>query len=108
MNHTPSEVTKERLYDEFNAVVGETEQLLKSVAAAGSDKAGVFKASVEKSLAAAADRVTQIRMEAMGQATAAARATDDYVQESPWRAVGIAASVAALAGLVAGLLIARR
>jgi ElaB/YqjD/DUF883 family membrane-anchored ribosome-binding protein len=108
MNPTPSEVTKERLFDEFNAVVGETEQLLKSVAAAGGDKAGAMKASVEKSLAAASERISQIRQEAMSQANAAARATDDYVQESPWRAIGIVAGVAALSGLVAGLLISRR
>jgi ElaB/YqjD/DUF883 family membrane-anchored ribosome-binding protein len=108
MNSTPSDVTKERLYDEFNTVVAETEQLIKSVASAGSDKAGVLKASVEKSLAAAGERISQIRQQALDQANAAARATDDYVQESPWRAVGIVAGIAALTGLVAGLLIARR
>jgi ElaB/YqjD/DUF883 family membrane-anchored ribosome-binding protein len=108
MNPTPSDVTKERLFDEFNTVVGETEQLLKSVAAAGSDKAGAMKASVEKSLAAAMERIAKIREEALSQANAAARATDDYVQESPWRAIGIVAGAAAIAGLVAGLLISRR
>jgi ElaB/YqjD/DUF883 family membrane-anchored ribosome-binding protein len=55
MNPTPSDVTKERLYDEFNTVVAETEQLIKSVASASSDKAGVLKESVEKSLAAAGE-----------------------------------------------------
>jgi ElaB/YqjD/DUF883 family membrane-anchored ribosome-binding protein len=85
MKHAPSDITKERLYDEFNAVVGETEQLLKSVAAAGSDKAGMMRASVEKSLAAASERISKIREEAMGQASAAARATDEYVQESGGR-----------------------
>ena len=34
----------------------------------------------------------------------AARATDEYVHENPWKAVGIAAGV----GLVVGLLIGRR
>jgi ElaB/YqjD/DUF883 family membrane-anchored ribosome-binding protein len=34
----------------------------------------------------------------------AAQATDDYVHEKPWHAVGIAAGV----GLVVGLLIGRR
>jgi ElaB/YqjD/DUF883 family membrane-anchored ribosome-binding protein len=33
-----------------------------------------------------------------------ARATDDYVHEHPWRAVGAAAGV----GLIIGLLISRR
>ena len=79
MSQTPSSTTKEKLYDEFNTVVAETEQLLKTVATAGSDKAG-----------------------------AAARATDEYVQGNPWRAVGIVAAAGTLAGLLVGLLIARR
>ncbi len=102
------EVTKEKLFEEFNAVVAETEQLLTSVATAGSGKAGALWASVEQSLAAAGDRIVKIRNEAQRQAIGAARATDVYVQESPWRAVGIAAALGAGAGLVAGLLIARR
>ena len=108
MSQAPSEVTKERLYDEFNTVVTEAEQLLKSVAAAGGDKAGALRSSVEQSFAAAGARLAQIREEALGQANAAARATDQYVQESPWRAVGIVAALAGFTGLVAGLLIARR
>ena len=35
---------------------------------------------------------------------AAARATDDYVNDNPWRAVGIAAGV----GLLLGVIFARR
>ena len=102
------EVTQERLFEEFNAVVAETEQLLKSLAGAGSDKAGAMMASVEKGLSAAGDRLEKIRSEAAAQASAAARATDHYVQGNPWQAVGIVAALAATTGLVAGLLIARR
>jgi len=108
VNPTQSDITKERLFEEFNAVVGETEALLKSVASAGGDKAGAIKASVEKSLAAAGDRVAKLREESMAQARAAANATDEYVQDNPWRAVGMVAAVAGITGLVAGLLIARR
>jgi ElaB/YqjD/DUF883 family membrane-anchored ribosome-binding protein len=37
-------------------------------------------------------------------AHAAARVTDDYVHDNPWQAIGVAAAV----GFLAGLLIARR
>ena len=107
-NQAQSEGTKEKLFEEFNAVVAETEQLLASVASAGSGKAAALRASVEENLAAAAARIAKIRDEAMRQASGAARATDNYVQASPWRAVGIAAALAASIGLIAGLLIARR
>jgi len=103
-----SEATNETLYQEFNTVVAETEQLLKSVATAGSDKAGALKANMQEALTAAADRLEQIRQQALSQANAAARATDEYVQDNPWRAVGIVAALSAALGLVAGLLIARR
>jgi ElaB/YqjD/DUF883 family membrane-anchored ribosome-binding protein len=107
MNPNQSDGPKDRLFAEFNTVVAEAEQLLRSVANAGSDKAGAFKTSVEERLAAAGDRMAKIREESMNQASAAVRATDDYVQENPWRAVGIVAALAALTGLAAGLLIAR-
>jgi ElaB/YqjD/DUF883 family membrane-anchored ribosome-binding protein len=102
------EITKEKLLDEFNTVLAETEQLLTSVANAGSDKAGALRASVEQRLASAGERLARIRDASKEQANAAARATDVYVQESPWRAVGITAAFAAVAGLVAGMLLSRR
>jgi ElaB/YqjD/DUF883 family membrane-anchored ribosome-binding protein len=108
MNPTPVEVTKEKLFQEFTTVVAETEQLIKSVAGAGTDKAGAIKANVEQNLAAAGERLARIHEDAMTQARAAARATDEYVQGNPWRSVGIVAAAATLAGLAAGMLIARR
>ena len=79
MSANATEITKEKLYEDFNTVVAETEQLLKSAATAGSERA-----------------------------TSAAKATDQYVNENPWRAVGIVAAIAGLTGVLAGLLIARR
>ena len=46
MNQVPVENTKDKLFQEFTTVVSETEQLIKSVAGAGSDKAGAIKASL--------------------------------------------------------------
>ena len=108
MNPSPQVNTKDKLYEEFNAVVAETETLLKSVATAGTDQAGALKASVAKGLADAGARLAKIRDESVHRADAAVHATDDYVHANPWHAVGIAAALAGAAGLVAGLLIARR
>ncbi len=108
MSIARTDVTKEKLFDEFNAVIAETEQLLKSVANASGDKAGAFRASVQEGLAAAGERISQIREDTLAQAGATARATDDYVQENPWRAVGMVAALAAVTGLLAGVLISRR
>ena len=91
------DVTKERLFEEFNSVVAETEKLLESLAGAGNEKAGALQAKVAQQLADAGERLAKIRGEAL-----------DYAQENPWRAVGVVAIAAGLAGLVAGVLIARR
>jgi len=108
MTTTTPEVTKTKLLDEFNAVLAETEQLLATVASAGSDKAGTLRANVEQGLVEAGARIAKIREASLAQATAAAAATDAYVQESPWRAVGIAAALAGAFGIIAGVLISRR
>lgn len=108
MNQTPADGTKEKLFQEFNTVVAETEQLIKTVAGAGTEKASSLKASFENEFSAAGERLARIRDDAVTQASAAARATDEYVNGNPWRSVGIVAALAAAGGLIAGLLISRR
>ena len=101
-------VTKDQLIQEYNSVVSETEQLLKSVGTAGSEGAQQLRASVEESLNAAKARLVQMQRDIAERSRAAAQATEEYVQENPWQSVGAAAAIGALAGLVAGMLIARR
>ena len=102
------DIPSDKLVKEFESVVAEAESLIKSIANASSDKVGSMRASVEQGLSAAGDRLAKIREQAVIQATDAARATDQYVQENPWRVIGAAAGVAAVAGLVVGILISRR
>src|SRR5688572_26422867 len=108
MNQPVATSPKENLLNEFNAVVTETEHLLKSVASLGSEKAGVLKGNVDEALVSATDRLSQLRDTALAEARVAATAADKYVKENPWRALGLVAMVAALAGLVSGLVIAKR
>jgi ElaB/YqjD/DUF883 family membrane-anchored ribosome-binding protein len=108
MSQASVDVTKEKLLQEFTAVVSETEQLIKSVAGASGEKADALRVGVEQRLASAGERLAKIRADSVEQASAAAKATDEYVQGNPWRAIGIAALIAGAAGIVAGLLIQRR
>ncbi len=108
MNQPIASPPEEKLLDEFNAVVAETGQLLRSVASLGSAQAGVLKGNVDQALASATDRVTQLRDKSLAQASAAAAAADEYVHQNPWRALGIVALAAAVTGLVTGLALARR
>ena len=108
MSQTTAMPPKDKLLHEFNTVVAETEQLLKSVASLGADQAGVLKGNVDLALSSASDRVTNIRDRSLAQADAAAKATDEYVRQNPWRAIGIVALLTAAVGLASGLMMARR
>jgi ElaB/YqjD/DUF883 family membrane-anchored ribosome-binding protein len=108
MSAYTNEVTKDQLVKEFNTVVIETEQLLKSVANAGGEKAGALRASVEQSLTNAKDSLRNLQQAATEKPRAAALATNKYVHESPWQAIGIAAAISAIIGVVVGLLLNRR
>lgn len=104
MTRRAATVTKEQLVQEFNAVVAETEQLLKSVARAGGQNAGMLSASVEQSLATTRDRLRNLQATTTEQAQAAAQATDEYVHRNPWQVIGVAAGI----GVAIGMMLGRR
>lgn len=98
------EVTKEQLIDDFKVVVADAEALLKATANQGGEKLAEVRAKAEESLRVAKDKMAEAQAALLVKTKAAAKATDVYVHENPWRSVGVAAGV----GLVIGLLIGRR
>lgn len=96
--------TRQRLMDEFNTVVTETEQLLHSLAGEGSERAHKLRENLERNLKAAREKLADLEEAVTEKAKATAQATDAYVHEHPWRAIGIAAGL----GFVVGVLLARR
>ncbi len=97
-------VTKEKLLTDFKVVVADAEELLRATASDTGEKVAAVRARVQESLREAKDRLAEVEARVRAKTKLAARAADDYVQENPWKAVGAAASV----GLVIGLLIGRR
>ena len=95
---------RDKLVDEFSSVLSEAETLLDKAAKETGDKARDLRAQVEARLLSAKLKLQELEGEAVDRAKAAARATDDYVNDNPWRAVGIAAGV----GLLLGIIIGRR
>ncbi|HQT00544.1 MAG: hypothetical protein B7Y26_09060 [Hydrogenophilales bacterium 16-64-46] len=111
MNTKPSaaetlapDVTKEQLIHDFKTVVADAEALLKATAGQGGDAVAAVRARVEESLATAKAKMADAQAALLAKTRAAARATDEYVHVHPWQAIGIAASV----GVVVGVLIGRR
>jgi ElaB/YqjD/DUF883 family membrane-anchored ribosome-binding protein len=106
MSNTPSAVdaSKDQLVRDFKILVADAESLLKATAGQSGEAVAAMRAKVGESLAVAKLKLTEAEELALEKAKAAAAATDEYVHEHPWHAVGIAAGV----GLVIGLLIGRR
>lgn len=101
---SPVDVTKEQLIQDFKVVVSDAEALLKATAGQGGEAVAAMRSKVEASLAAAKEKMTDAELALLAKTRAAAKATDEYVHGHPWQAIGIAASV----GVVVGLLIGRR
>lgn len=98
------DVTKEQLIQDFKVVVSDAEALLKATAGQGGEAVAAMRSKVEASLASAKEKMTDAELALLAKTRAAAKATDEYVHGHPWQAIGIAASV----GVVVGLLIGRR
>jgi ElaB/YqjD/DUF883 family membrane-anchored ribosome-binding protein len=97
-------VTKEQLISDFKVVIADAEALIRATANQGGEAVVNLRAKAEESLAAAKVKLADAQEALIEKGKIAAQATDDYVHEKPWHAVGIAAGV----GLVIGLLIGRR
>jgi ElaB/YqjD/DUF883 family membrane-anchored ribosome-binding protein len=107
MSQNAPEVTKEKLLKDFNTVVAETEQLLRDASAGGGEKAAALRHEVELKLRAAREKLMDIEHLAVEKTKAAAQATDNYVHDRPWQAIGITAGVSVLVGITIGLLLNR-
>ncbi len=99
-----ADISKDLLIDDLKVVVSDAEALLKATANQGGEALAAVRAKAQESLAIAKDKLADTQEALLARSKAAARATDEYVHENPWRSIGIAAGV----GLVVGLLIGRR
>jgi ElaB/YqjD/DUF883 family membrane-anchored ribosome-binding protein len=103
-NGMSSTISTDKLVEDLHAVVRDAEALLQATAAQTGDKIDGLRIRAKESLHQARVRLAEAEKEAVREVGEAAHATDQYVHRNPWQAVGIAAGV----GLVIGLLIGRR
>ena len=99
-----TDVSKEKLVADLKVVVADAEELLRATASAAGEKAVVARERIQASLATAKVKLGEAEQVLREKTKEAAKVTDDYVRDNPWQAVGIAA----VAGLVLGILISRR
>lgn len=102
--HVNERVTAGQLIDDLQTVIGDAESLLRETAEQGGEKIREVRMRAEESVRAAKERLAGIEQDAIERAQAIAGDTNDFVRANPWQAVGIAAGV----GLVLGILLMSR
>lgn len=95
---------KQKLVSDMRVVVADAEEILRATAGVAGDKMGDLRERIGERLRDAKLRLADAEAALVDRTKAAARATDDFVHENPWRAVGVAAAV----GLLLGVIIGRR
>ena len=104
MANTDSVVTRDKLMQDVKIVISDAEELLRATAAQAGEKVSAARERVQDSLHRAKVKLAEAEDVMIEKGKQAARVTDEYVHDNPWKAVGIAAGV----GLLIGLLIGRR
>ena len=99
-----AEDSKEQLVSDMKVVVSDAEEILRETKGVAGEKIAELRQRIAVRLRDAKMRIADADEILRDRTKAAARATDDYVNDNPWRAVGIAAGV----GLLLGVIIARR
>lgn len=94
--------SQERLVSDIKSVISEAEEMLSDTADQSGDKISQLRARVKARLNDARERLVDAEAALRHHTKKAARATDDYVHESPWTSVGVAAAVGVLVGLIIG------
>lgn len=98
------QISADKLFDDLQSVVREAETLLKATAGHAGDKVDEVRSRAERTIKQVRSRIDHLERDAIRTVKDAATEAEDYVRDNPWQAIGVAAGV----GLVLGLLLSRR
>ena len=97
-------VNREKLVQDMRVVISDAEELLRATANQAGERIGVARERIQDSLHQAKVKLAEAEAVLLERAKQATRYTEEYVSENPWRAIGAAAAV----GIVLGLILSRR
>ena len=95
---------RDQLMSDLKSVIADAEQWLRHGGQLTGEELAAAKAKFERTLASAKADLIRLEEAVVEKTKVAAKATDEYVHENPWKSVGIGAA----AGVIIGMLIARR
>lgn len=94
---------KDKLVDDIKSVMADAQELLNKARTSSAEGYSVVRTELEDRLGESIVRLQEVQEELKARARSAAKATDAYVHENPWKAIGYVA----LAGLIVGMLFSR-
>ncbi|SDF32441.1 Membrane-anchored ribosome-binding protein, inhibits growth in stationary phase, ElaB/YqjD/DUF883 family [Massilia sp. PDC64] len=95
---------RDQLLSDLKTVIQDAEAWLRHSGHLTGEEFKAAKAKFERTLVKAKEDIVRLEEVAVEKAKVAAKATDEYVKENPWKAVGLGTAV----GVVIGMLIARK
>lgn len=96
--------SRDKLMADLRVVVRDAEELLSQAGSQAGEGFKAAKAKMEASLKAAKEELQYVEGLVVAKSKEAARSTDEYVHEHPWKAVGMAAAI----GVIVGFLVSRK
>ena len=103
-SNAPSNSNRSALSNEFHDLIADIEDLVKETASLGGEELKLARAKLAALLESAKSSADDMGKSVSRQARKSVAATNDYVHEQPWKAIGVAATV----GLLLGFVLARR
>jgi ElaB/YqjD/DUF883 family membrane-anchored ribosome-binding protein len=104
VKHTSIAAPKDKLMEDLRLVMTDAEELLRATANQAGEGADAARARIQDSLEVAREHLIATEEAVIERTRQAAKETDQYVHDNPWKAIGISA----LAGAIIGMLISRR
>lgn len=93
-------VTAEQLYEHLQAVIRDSEALLHATASYAGEKVDLARAKAKETLHSAKERVAEMQDEMVDRTHDYVTQGQQYVRDNPWQAIGIAAGVGILLGVL--------
>lgn len=102
--HDETQVSTEHLIGDFKALMADAEALIKATATHDEGSLGAIRSKALDTLTSAKESLSSVEGVLTEKAKKVAEGADEFVHRNPWEAVGVAAGL----GLLIGLLIGRR
>lgn len=95
-----TDANRDKLITDVKTLMADADDIVKAMASATGEKATELGEKLRVKLRSAKEKMADVQEVLAERAKAAARATDDFVHDNPWKSVGIAAAVGFLIGLL--------